>query len=98
MRISDDRFEWLVAIIATLGLIFFIFGILLPDGKSIDSDILNDAPLADTSLITFTAKPSDKLLIAVWDSELNAYKSFTARADSVANGLGTRLIHKEDQP
>jgi hypothetical protein len=98
MRISDDRFEWLVAIIATLGLIFFIFGILLPDGKSINPDILNDAPPADTSLITFTAKPSDKLLIAVWDSELNAYRSFTSRADSVANGLGTILIHKEDQP
>lgn len=98
MRISNDNFEWSVAIIATLSLIFIVFSLLLPDGKHINPELLRDTSPADTSLITFTAKPSDKLLIAVWDSELNAYRSFTARADSVASGLGTRLIHKEDKP
>lgn len=93
----DDAL-WFIGIIIVLGFTFGLFGYLLPDGKHINPELLRGTSPADTSLITFTAKPSDKLLIAVWDSELNAYRSFTARADSVATGLGTRLIHKEDQP
>lgn len=91
-----DRIYHRISIIIGVSL-----GLLIALAIPTPDDFLKNMPIesaADTSLITFTAKPSDKLLIAVWDSELNAYRSFTARADSVANGLGTRLIHKEDKP
>lgn len=90
-----NSFIYMLSIISGISLTVILY--LFTEVNS-NEKLISKAPPADTSLITFTAKPSDKLLIAVWDSELNAYRSFTSRADSVANGLGNRLIHKEDQP
>ena len=49
------------------------------------------------SMIVFSVKPSDKMLIALWDSELQSYVFMKYRADSIANGIGTTLIHRDDQ-
>ena len=49
------------------------------------------------SMIVFTVKPSDKMLIALWDSELDSYVFMKYRADSIAKGIGTTLIHRDDQ-
>jgi hypothetical protein len=49
------------------------------------------------SMIVFRVKPSDKMLIALWDSELDSYVFMKYRADSIAKGIGTTLIHRDDK-
>lgn len=49
------------------------------------------------SMIVFRVKPSDKMLIALWDSELKSYVFMKYRADSIAKGIGTTLIHRDDK-
>jgi hypothetical protein len=49
------------------------------------------------SMIVFSVKPSDKMLIALWDSDLKSYVFMKYRADSIAKGIGTTLIHRDDR-
>lgn len=63
--------------------------------KSPAIQLENTAP-AD-SMIVFRVKPSDKMLIALWDSDLKSYVFMKYRADSIAKGIGTTLIHRDDR-
>lgn len=84
----------------TLLAIAFIAIILLLIAVYTDKDIqkktIESKPPVD-SMIVFSVKPSDKMLIALWDSDLKSFVFMKYRADSIAKGIGTTLIHRDDQ-
>lgn len=83
-----------VLLIAITGAILLLYNFL--NHQIIQKKTIAPATPID-SMIVFRVKPSDKMLIALWDSELKSYVFMKYRADSIAKGIGTTLIHRDDQ-
>lgn len=84
----------LVIAIAFIGIVLLLYTIL--NDQDIQQKTI-EPPKPVDSMIVFKVKPSDKMLIALWDSELKSYVFMNYRADSIANAIGTTLIHRDDK-